>query len=269
MSWLRLSGALTAASLGWQVLAALAQPSSQEQQDWSGTWNMSLQSQPRPCGPAAAPFIRSGGQTHPSGSTSRDCDIPFTPKYRKLHDDFEKLPNFTSAKNADNHIDCISGGVPGELEHAGRFEFLVTKGRVTFIDEIGTVRRIWTDGRHFPQKIEPSLQGYSIGHWENGRTLTVETQFISPAADLMMFGPLKVTTKTRVRERFFVPDAMRLELTVSVEDPTIFTHPYRYTRTFDKLPGTFEVGECALYNRDTGRGTVDMTLPPDLAPTPR
>jgi len=236
---------------------AFAQPAGAELQDWSGTWNMSREN----FGP---------GKHDPYGTccAGKGEWVPFTPKYRKLRDDFAKLPEYTVAKNTDNHADCISGGVPGELEHPGRFEFLITPGRVTYIDEIGTIRRIWTDGRHFPPKIEPSLQGYSIGHWENGRTLVVETRFISPQADLFMVGPLKATTQTHVKERFFVKDGMHLEVQVTVTDPQIFTRPYIYQRTFKKLPGTFEVGDCALYNRDTGHGTVDLTPPPDVVSPP-
>ena len=186
-----------------------------------------------------------------------------------MRDDFAKLPEYTVAKNKDNLADCISPGVPGQLEHPSRFEFLLTPGRVTMIHEEGTVRRIWTDGRSFPNDLKPSAQGYSIGYWKNdGKTLVVNTEAISPTSDLFMVGPLKVTAATKVTERLSVQGPKRLRLQFTVEDPEIFTRSYTYTRNFMKIPGDFEIG-CAAYNRDNGHdGSVDLTPPPEaLSPT--
>lgn len=54
-------------------------------------------------------------------------------------------------------------------------QVLQTPGRVTFIMEYNhVIRRIYLDAK-FPDKIEPSYGGYSIGHWE-GDTLVIETR---------------------------------------------------------------------------------------------
>ncbi len=185
--------------------------------------------------------------------------VPLTPKYRKIRDDFAKLPEYTVAKNTNNMADCITPGVPATLEHPILWEFLLTPGRVTFVAMDGSVRHIWTDGRPFPEDLSPSPQGYSIGHWEN-RTLVVQTRAISHKSDLFIAGHIKVNPTTRVVERFTVVNSSDLELEVTVTDPEIFTRPYTYHRSFTKIPGTFDVG-CSANNRDNGEGGVDLTPP--------
>lgn len=215
--------------------------------DLSGTWVITPASMDDPHGPY---------QTCCSGSGDW---VPFTPKYRKMHDDFAHLPEFTVAKNTNNMTNCISPGVPGTLEHPVLFEFLLTPGRVTLISIDGSVRRIWTDGRGFPTDIAPSPQGFSIGHWDH-RTLVIETRDISHRSDLLIAGNIKDNPTTVVRENFTVISAARLDLEVTVTDPAIFTRPYTYHRSFMKVPGTFDVG-CAGNNRDNGVGEVDLTPP--------
>lgn len=192
--------------------------------------------------------------------------LPLTPSYRKIRDAFAKLDTYSVEKNVNNLAKCIPPGVPGQMEHGASFEFVLTPGRVTIIHEEGGVRRIWTDGRKFPEHITPSLEGYSIGHWENDRTLVVQTRGLSPLADMFFLGPIKDTLQTKVQERFIVESAKSLEQDVTVEDPEIFFRPYNYKRLFHKVPGTFEVG--CINNRDNGYGEVDLTPPADLLPPP-
>jgi len=231
-------------------------PTPETQRDWSGTWLMNKDQGPH--NPYASCCLGTAEW------------VPFTAKYRKIRDDYAQLPEYTVAKNTNNLADCISPGVPGQLEHPSRFEFLLTPERVTMIHEEGTVRRIWTDGRRHPADVKPSAQGYSIGHWEDGgRVLVIETRAISPQSELFMNGPIKVTTKTQVTEHFALKSAQSLELHVTVEDPELFTQPYRYTRAFMKIGGVFEVG-CSAYNRDNGHDdTINLTPPPEVTvPTP-
>lgn len=54
-------------------------------------------------------------------------------------------------------------------------QVLQTPGRITFIMEYNhVVRRVYLDAP-FPEKLEPTYGGYSIGHWD-GDTLVIETR---------------------------------------------------------------------------------------------
>lgn len=187
------------------------------------------------------------------------AEVPLTPKYRKIRDDFANIP--ANDKPTPNNLAfCISPGVPGTFEHPLMFEFLLTPGRVNLIFHDGSFRRIWTDGRSFPESLTPTLQGYSIGRWEKN-VLIVETRGISKKSDIFIEGYIKATNRTKVTERFAFESDNLIKMTVTVEDPELFTRPFTYVNNFDKVPSSFEVG-CAVDNRDTG-DQVDLTPPDD------
>ncbi len=80
---------------------------------------------------------------------------------------------------------CIPPGMPRMMiGYGGGFEFLITP-EVTYViqgEPMMQFRRIFTDGRSFPNEARPTFSGYSIGRWEgsDGRydTLVIETRFI-------------------------------------------------------------------------------------------
>jgi hypothetical protein len=193
----------------------------------------------------------------------KGAEVPLTPKYRKIRDDFARIPFGTLEKTIGNQAHCISPGVPGTFEHPLLFEFLLTPGRLNLIFQNGSFRRIWTDGRSFPAELTPTAQGYSIGHWA-GRTLTVETRGIATTSEIFVSAPINTTRQTRVTEVFTVESDKVVRMQTTIEDPEIFTVPYSYGKTFTKVPITFEV-ECAANNRDLGEHgeSLDLTPPKD------
>jgi len=89
-------------------------------------------------------------------------------------------------------------------------------------------RVIWTDGREVPKEIpSPRYYGYSVGKWADDTTLVVDTigtvgnekiwldETGRPASDAM-----------HVEERFQRVNHSRLELTVTVDDPKMYTKPW-------------------------------------------
>jgi hypothetical protein len=89
-------------------------------------------------------------------------------------------------------------------------------------------RVIWTDGRELPKEIpQPRYYGYSVGKWVDDATLVVNTigtegsekvwldETGRPASDAM-----------HVEERFHRVDHDRLELTVTIDDPKMYTKPW-------------------------------------------
>lgn len=89
-------------------------------------------------------------------------------------------------------------------------------------------RVIWTDGRELPKEIpSPRYYGYSVGKWVDDTTLVVNTigtvgdekiwldETGRPASDAM-----------HVEERFQRVNHDRLELTVTIDDPKMYTRPW-------------------------------------------
>lgn len=155
----------------------------------------------------------------------------------------------------------------------GEMEFLFTPGRVTFTDEFGHLRRIYTDGRSLPADPEESYTGTSVGHWENG-TLIVDTIGISHEASWAGdWASLPVGPGARSHERISLrePDILQIETVVTA--PASLTRPFRSVillhRDRDHVLREFRY--CTDYDRDvdeTGRQRFDLTPPADLPPPP-
>ncbi len=78
---------------------------------------------------------------------------------------------------------CLSPGMPRVMSVYDPMEIVITEGTThILIQHVHDSRRIFTDGRAWPDYIEPSFVGYSIGKWVDtdgdGRydTLEVETR---------------------------------------------------------------------------------------------
>lgn len=89
-------------------------------------------------------------------------------------------------------------------------------------------RTIWTDGRELPKEIpESKWYGYSVGKWENDNTLVVQT--VGTMGDERAWldnTGRPVSDAMRVEERFHRVDHDHLELTVTIDDPKMYTKPW-------------------------------------------
>jgi hypothetical protein len=155
-------------------------------------------------------------------------------------------------------------------------EFLFTPGRVTITNEMGLIRRIYTDGRPVPADPDPTNTGTSVGRWE-GQSLIVETVGINPAAlyPNTQQGAVPIGAGARISERIFLRDPNTLQFDITTVAPEVLDGPDRRTRLYTRLPKTTptEITFCSDSDRsidpDTGKQRFDMTPPADLPPPPR
>jgi hypothetical protein len=171
--------------------------------DWKGQWT-----------PIIARDV--GGQRvrfDPNKSWGRGQDAPLTPEYQKIHEDsmadqaMGGLGNYPTAT-------CHPGGMP-RMMSTGQFEYVVMPD-TTYILTGGEdhYRRVFTDGRSWPDSIEPTYAGYSIGNWRDedgdGRydVLEVETRgFKGPRAYDATGLPLHFDNQSVFKERFYLDKA--------------------------------------------------------------
>jgi hypothetical protein len=107
---------------------------------------------------------------------------------------------------------CVSPGMPRVTNGYGQTEFVVTPSAThILVENIRDSRRIFTDGREWPARMEPSLLGYSIGKWidtdGDGKydVLEVETRgFAGPRAYDASGIPLHDDNQSIVRERLYL-----------------------------------------------------------------
>jgi len=106
-------------------------------------------------------------------------------------------------------------------------EVIVTPNTTYMLIEYLTMqRRIFTDGRSFPEEFPPAWMGYSIGKWvdEDGDgkydVLEVETRHLkNPRAFDASGAPLHADAKTIVKERIYLDKA---DQNVMHDDMTVF-----------------------------------------------
>jgi hypothetical protein len=102
-------------------------------------------------------------------------------------------------------------------------------------EEWSLLRNIYLDGRAHPTHATPTLLGHSVGRVEDG-TLTVETRNVTPdrisdATQAGHSGELTAVERYVVRD-----DPRRLELTLTLMDPVMFTAPLVITKTWLYTP---------------------------------
>jgi hypothetical protein len=89
-------------------------------------------------------------------------------------------------------------------------------------------RTIWTDGRELPKEIpQPRYSGYSVGKWADDTTLVVQT--IGTMGDAKVWldeTGRPMSEDMHVEERFHRVDHDHMELTVTLDDPKMYTKPW-------------------------------------------
>ena len=119
-------------------------------------------------------------------------------------------------------------------------------------------RRIYTDGRGFPEAEEPSYAGYSIGKWldEDGDgkydVLEVETRNFKGPRIIDPSGiPLHKDNQSIIKERIYLdkadPNVLRDQITVIDH---AFTKPWTVTRSYQRAAKTVWTEHSCGENND-------------------
>jgi hypothetical protein len=146
---------------------------------------------------------------------------------------------------------CYPAGVPAFLMYNLVFpnRFLQTASKVTIINPGGPeLRRVYLDVPHSAH-VTPSWYGESIGRYEGGDTLVVDTIGISTKSFVDNYRTPH-TDLLHVVERFKLTEASRmLEVLVTVDDPGAFTMPWSAIQRFRRVQaGVMEEAICAENN---------------------
>jgi hypothetical protein len=147
---------------------------------------------------------------------------------------------------------CYPGGVPEQLlTPAEPFYFVQTAKEVWMIWETDhMVRRIYLTDHH-SSTVKPSWFGESIGHYENGDTLVVDTIGLQAHNSYIDWFRTPHTEKLHVVERFKLsPDGKRLDALIRIEDPDTFNEPLNLARRWNKVPNQLLEMVCAENNQD-------------------
>ncbi len=193
--------------------------------DISGTWdpgNGGIQ----PLGPRNMP--EDGKPEH---------QLPYTPlglETLYAHKPSNGVRSVLPGETNDPVVYCDPQGMPREdLYELRTTQIIQTPLKVFVLYEFGKIWRVvWTDGRDLPKEPEPRWFGYSIGKWEDDYTFVVQTSGTDERTWVDRAGRPH-SADLRVEEKFHRLDHDTLELTVTINDPKMYTKPWV---ALDKLP---------------------------------
>jgi hypothetical protein len=197
--------------------------------DISGTWdpgNNGIQ----PLGPRNMP--EDGKPEH---------QLPYTPlglEVLNSHKPSNGVRSVLPGETNDPVVYCDPQGMPREdLYELRTTQIIQTPLKVFVLYEFGKIWRVvWTDGRELPKDPESRWFGYSIGKWEDDYTFVVQTSGIDERTWVDRAGRPH-SADLRVEEKFHRVDRDTLELTVTINDPKMYTKPWV---ALDKLPFKLE-----------------------------
>jgi hypothetical protein len=192
-----------------------------------------LKPDPTPGGPAPVHDV-SGSWA--GNLTPERLEIPpFTPLGQKMFSLNKPETEVGTGHSNDPLNTCDPLGIPRNLvfETRGLAFGTIPPDRILVLHQYQRIwRYVWMDGHHeLPTKFDtkdgvPSRwYGYSVGHWDGDHTLVIDTVGTSDQSGLDKAGhPHSVDA--HIQERYERVDHNHLLMTVTVDDPKIYTKPF-------------------------------------------
>jgi len=120
---------------------------------------------------------------------------------------------------------CWPGGVPGLHVYTAPNVYLQTKEQVWLLNMRGEVRRIYMEVPHSDNPAY-SWYGESVGRYENGDTLVVDTIALDDKGPIDRLNTPHTRALHVVERITLIEDSTRLRVTITVTDPGVFTQPF-------------------------------------------
>jgi len=155
---------------------------------------------------------------------------------QELFNERKSLGKFSPAGTNDPFVrTCDPLGFPrADIDEIRGISFATMPDRIVVLYQFQQAwREIWMDGRELPKNAgapekgapDPRYFGYSVGHWEGDNMLVVDTTGLDDRSWLDRDGHPH-TVQAHVRERYTRTDHNNLEVTITVDDPKIYTKPF-------------------------------------------
>lgn len=181
----------------------------------SAHWNI------EPHGAAPSPVLVLGarGAVPPGHGVVEGGEIPYRPEALA-----QKHANFADRLNLDPEVKCYLPGVPRATYMPFPFQIIQSADHVMMVHEYaGAVRTIYM--KDHMEAPADTWMGWSNGHWE-GETLVVDTTGFNGKTWFDRSGNF-ASDALHVVERFTPRSADTLMYEVTLEDPNVFTRPWR------------------------------------------
>ena len=147
---------------------------------------------------------------------------------------------------------CYPGGVPGQLLFPFEPMYIIQTPKIVYMmwQRDQWVRRIFLTDKH-SEVVKPSWFGESIGRYENGDTLVIDTIGLQTKNAYVDNFRTPFTEKLHVVERLTLePDGKFLTGIVTVTDPDTFNAPLTMKQRWFKAEQSMLETICAENNKD-------------------
>jgi hypothetical protein len=216
--------------------------------DWIGQWR-------RPAGV--------GNQWDTSKPVSKQ-EAPLTAEYQAIFE-ANLADQAAGGQGTDPTYTCLPDGMPRAMNVIFPMEIIIQPNVTHIIIEyLSMLRRIYTDGRQWPNDKDPSFMGYSIGKWidedGDGRydMLEVETRDLKGPRAFDASGiPLHADNQTVVKERIYLDKANSniLHDEVTTIDHAL-TRPWTVIKSYHRVPNPIWIEAiCAEGNQHVRIGS--------------
>jgi hypothetical protein len=153
--------------------------------------------------------------------------IPMTPAAEKI---------FKARQSKDDpEANCLPTGVPRISPYPWRIVQTPTHVFILFEGNIHSFRQIFVDGRKHPDDPDPTWYGHSIGHYEGGDTLVVDTVGYNDKF-WFDFNGHPHTEQLHTIERYKRTDLGTLVIETEIIDPGAYTKPFTISFTANLRP---------------------------------
>jgi hypothetical protein len=163
------------------------------------------------------------------GTSRQEMKSRLTPPSLEI---FEKISD-----DNDPTLNCEPYGFYREVVNA--LPIKISKDGANLVieyEEWSQKRTIHMDGTTHPQDLQPTMMGHSIGHFEKD-ALVVDTVGLAPDIFYPQYSGGGYSDKAHAVERYTVAEnPRRLQVEVTIEDPTMLTEPYKVRKTWLHTP---------------------------------
>jgi len=196
--------------------------------DLSGVWHAAQNNRCVDSNGAAIPCGREIGGSPLGGNLGRNLpgrSLPYQEWAAKLSQE-----RHAALSIDDPHVRCLPDNPPRSWTLPHLTKAVHTPKLLVLLYEVNAMyRQIFIDGRPFPEDMNPTWNGYSVGHWE-GDTLVVESRGFRDDLWIDTWGsPMSDAGKMTEKIRRLNFGTMEIELTI--DDPKVYTKPFTVTLT--------------------------------------
>lgn len=136
----------------------------------------------------------------------------------------QRKKNQASRLKEDPEAKCYMPGVPRATYLPFPFQIIQGTDKILIAYEFATSNRTVEMKKHAPAPVD-SWMGWSNGRWE-GDTLVIDVTGLNGKTWLDRAGNF-VSNKAHIVERYTLSDANHIQYEATIEDPTVFTRPWK------------------------------------------